>query len=69
MPTMSLLHRGLLLVPIFALALVAGCGRKGPLYVVPPPPPADSTPIDQPSAKTPVGAESKPEPVTAQPDR
>lgn len=69
MPTMSRIDRALLIIPILAVALLPGCGRKGPLYVVPPPPPADSTPIDQPSAKTPADTESKPEPVTAQPDR
>ena len=34
-------YRVLLLSTVCALVLVAGCGRKGPLYL-PPPPPADA---------------------------
>ena len=68
MPTMSRFSRALPLIPILALALVAGCGRKGPLYM-PPPPPADNTPLEQPAAKAPADAESKTKPAAAQPDR
>jgi predicted small lipoprotein YifL len=60
---MSPFNRGLLLIPICALALLAGCGRKGPLYL-PPPPPAASEPLEQPAA-TPTVAE--PKPATPQP--
>jgi predicted small lipoprotein YifL len=68
MPTMFRFHRALPIIPILALALLAGCGRKGPLYL-PPPPPADTAPLEQPAAKAPAGAESQAEPVAAQPER
>jgi predicted small lipoprotein YifL len=65
---MSRFNRALPIVPILAFALLAGCGRKGPLYL-PPPPPADTTPIEQPSAQAPGDSESKTEPASARPDR
>ena len=61
-------NRALPIVPIFAVALLAGCGRKGPLYM-PPPPPADTTPLEQPPAKAPADAESNEKPAAAQLDR
>jgi predicted small lipoprotein YifL len=60
---MSLSRRTLLIVPLCALALLPGCGRKGPLYL-PPPPPAGSGPVEQ--APPPV---AQPTPPSAQPDR
>lgn len=65
MPTMSLLHRGLLIAPICLVALLAGCGRKGPLYL-PPPPAAGSGPAEQPAAPP---KDAEPKPAAAQPDR
>ena len=48
MPPKPPLCRVFLLFTVCALILVTGCGRKGPLYL-PPPPPAD-TGQAQPSA-------------------
>lgn len=39
-------HRVLPVVPVLAVVLLVGCGRKGPLYL-PPPPAASSTPVEQ----------------------
>jgi predicted small lipoprotein YifL len=39
-------HRALPVIPLLALALLAGCGRKGPLYL-PPPPAASTAPVEQ----------------------
>ena len=61
-PTMPRSRRGLLIVPICALALLAGCGRKGPLYL-PPPPAASHGPLEQTPA-TPAEAEK---PAAAKP--
>ena len=41
-------YRVLLLSTVCALILVTGCGRKGPLYL-PPPPPADAGQAAQPT--------------------
>jgi predicted small lipoprotein YifL len=46
MPTMSRFIRALPVIPILALALLAGCGQKGALYL-PPPPAASTTPVEQ----------------------
>jgi predicted small lipoprotein YifL len=68
MQTMSRFNRLLPIIPVLAVALLAGCGRKGPLYM-PPPPPADTTPLEQPSAKAPADAESSTTPAAARPER
>jgi|OpeIllAssembly_1097287.scaffolds.fasta_scaffold21521_2 hypothetical protein len=67
MPTMPLLRRGLLVVFLCSAAVLAGCGRKGPLYL-PPPPPAASGPVEQPPA-TPAASDAEPKPAAPQPDR
>lgn len=41
MPTTRTLRSAVLLPAACLLALLAGCGQKGPLYL-PPPPPADA---------------------------
>jgi predicted small lipoprotein YifL len=68
MPTMPRFNRALPVIALLAVTLLAGCGRKGPLYM-PPPPPADTAPLEQSPAKTPADAESKARPAVAQPDR
>jgi predicted small lipoprotein YifL len=61
---MSPFHRVLLLTIIGTASLMAGCGRKGPLYL-PPPPPASSEPMEQPRTAT----EAEPAPTTPPPPR
>jgi predicted small lipoprotein YifL len=50
MPTMSRFHRALPVIPLLVVALLAGCGRKGPLYL-PPPPAASTAPLEQDAPK------------------
>ena len=65
MPAMSRFNRLLPIIPILVVALLAGCGRKGPLYM-PPPPPVDPTAREQTSANVPTDAESGKKPPATQ---
>jgi predicted small lipoprotein YifL len=56
MPSTRVLRQGLLLAAVCALALLGGCGRKGPLYL-PPPPPAEAG-GEEPAKPASAGAET-----------
>jgi predicted small lipoprotein YifL len=62
MPSTRVLRQGLLLAAVCALALLGGCGRKGPLYL-PPPPPAETGRTQTPPAEA--GGEEPAKPASA----
>lgn len=64
MPPTRPLRRAFVLSVACTLALLTGCGRKGPLYL-PPPPPADTGQTQAPPVETEAETPPKAEPAAA----